>query len=107
VGLPDAVGVYAVVQCATDELTIVSVHGLGVAAPLADGVTVKLTVPVGVVFVPVAPVSVTVAVQVEGTPTATDVGTHEIVVVVVRPVTVSVNEPLLVAWVVSPPVPAL
>jgi hypothetical protein len=103
VGLPIAVGVYAVVQLATDELTVVSVHGLGVAAPLADGVTVKLTVPVGVAFVPVEPVSVTVAVQVVGAPTATDVGAHTTPVVVVRPVTVSLAEPLLAVWLASPP----
>jgi hypothetical protein len=102
VGLPLAVGVYAVVQCADNPLTsVVSVHGFGLAAPLEDGFTEKLTVPVGVVFVPVASVSVTVAVQVVGTPTVTDVGAHEIVVLVERPVTVSLNEPVLVAWVAS------
>jgi len=101
VGLPLAVGVYVVVQCATDELTVVSVHGFGVVAPLEDGVTVKWTVPVGVVFVPRVSVSVTVAVQVEGTPTATDGGAHTTPVVVERPVTVSLAEPVLVAWVAS------
>jgi len=93
--------VYVVVQLAVDELTVPSVHGVGLKAPL-DGEDEKPTVPVGVDGVP-AFVSVTVAVHVVPTATSTEEGKHEIAVDVVRVLTVSVTEPLLTAWVVSPP----
>jgi hypothetical protein len=92
--------VYVVVQLAVDELTVPRVHGVGLNAPL-DGDDEKPTLPVGVLFVPVS-VSVTVAVHVVPTATST-VGEQEIAVVVVRVLTVSVVEPLLTAWVASPP----
>ena len=56
---------------------------------------VKVTVPVGVLVVPVA-VSVTVAVHEVACPTNTVVGVHATVVVVVRKLTVTVVLPLLV-----------
>jgi hypothetical protein len=89
-----------VVQLAWEESIVVSVHGVGLKAPL-DGEDEKLTLPVGVLLVPVS-VSVTVTVHVVPTATST-VGEQEIAVLVVRVLTVSVTEPLLVAWVASPP----
>jgi hypothetical protein len=55
-------------------------------APLNEPVPLleKLTVPVGVVLVPVS-VSETVAVHVDGSPTGTDPGVHDIAVEVDRP----------------------
>ena len=65
----------------------------------------KLTVPVGGVGDP-DPVSVTVAVQVDGLLIATDAGAHTTAVEVVRPITVRVNDcdPVLMLglWVLSP-----
>jgi len=63
---------------------------------------VKVTVPVGVLAVPVA-VSVTVAVQVVVWPITTVDGLHATVVVVVRGLTVTFADPVLVACVLSPP----
>ena len=88
-------------QLAWEESTVVSVHGVGLNPPL-DGEDEKPTLPVGVLAVPVS-VSVTVAVHVVPSATSTVFGEHEIEVVVVRVSTVSVVEPLLVAWVASPP----
>ena len=88
-------------QLAWEESTAVSVHGVGLNAPL-DGDDEKPTVPVGVLAVPPS-VSVTVAVHVVPTATSTDEGTQEIAVDVERVLTVSVAEPLLTAWVASPP----
>ena len=87
-------------QVAVEPLTLESVHGVGLKAPL-DGEDEKPTLPVGVLLVPVS-VSVTVAVHVVPTATST-VGEQEIAVLVVRGVTVSVVEPLLIACVLSPP----
>ena len=87
-------------QLAWEESIVVSVHGVGLNPPL-DGEDEKPTVPVGVLAEP-ASVSVTVAVHVVPTATST-VGEQEIAVLVVRVSTVSVVEPLLVAWVASPP----
>jgi len=63
---------------------------------------VNVTVPLGVLVVPVA-VSVTVAVQVVACPTTTVDGLHATVVVVVRRLTVTLVDPVLVACVLSPP----
>jgi hypothetical protein len=93
--------VYVVVQLAVEPLTLDSVHGVGLNPPL-DGEDEKPTVPLGVLLVPPS-VSVTVTVHVVPTATSTDEGTQEIAVPVVRGVTVSVVEPLLTAWVASPP----
>jgi hypothetical protein len=92
--------VYVVVQLAVDELTVDRLHGVGSneSPPEEDE---KPTVPVGVDAVPPS-VSVTVAVHVVPTARST-VGAQEIAVLVVRVSTVSVVEPLLVAWVASPP----
>ena len=87
-------------QLAVVPLTLESVHGVGLNAPL-DGEDEKRTVPVGVLALPPS-VSVTVAVHVVPIATSTEDGTQEIAVVVVRVSTVSVVEPLLVAWVASP-----
>jgi hypothetical protein len=93
-------GVYVVVQLAVVPFTLESVHGVGLNAPL-DGEDEKPTVPVGVLAVPPSE-SVTVAVHVVPTARST-VGEQEIAVLVVRVSTLSVVEPLLVAWVASPP----
>ena len=88
-------------QLAVEPLTLESVHGVGLKAPLV-GDDEKPTLPVGVLFVPVS-VSVTVAVHIVPTATSTEDGTQEIAVVVVRVLTVSVVAPLLTACVLSPP----
>jgi hypothetical protein len=79
---------------------------LSVQAPLPEKLPLpeleKLTVPVGVDFVPPA-VSVTVAVQVVGAFSATDEGEQPTLVVFARLVVVSVSEPLLVACLALPP----
>ena len=77
-----------------------SVHGVGLNESPAEE-DEKPTVPVGVLAVPPS-VSVTVAVHVVPTARST-VGEQEIAVLVVRLSTVSVVEPLLIAWVASPP----
>ena len=77
-----------------------SVHGVGLNESPETGEE-KPTVPVGVLGEP-ASVSVTVAVHVTPIATSTDVGEHEIAVLVVRALTVSVVEPLLVECVASP-----
>src|SRR2546425_1075271 len=69
-----------------------------VPAPLL----LKLTVPVGVLGVPVS-VSLTVAVQVVDCPTTTDAGLQLTLVLVERLLTVTMLVPELPAWVVSPP----
>jgi hypothetical protein len=85
-----------VVQFATDELTVPSVHGFGVVVAPEN-----VTDPVGVLVVALL-VSVTVAVQVVLMLGLTGFGTHATVVVVTRDVTVSLTEPLLIACVLSP-----
>jgi len=89
------------VQLAWEESTVVSVHAVGLNAPL-DGDDEKPTVPVGVDGVP-ALWSVTVAVHVVPTAMSTEEGAQEIAVVVVPVLTVSLAEPLLTACVLSPP----
>ena len=86
-------------QLAVVPLTLESVHGVGLNESPETG-DKKPTVPLGVLALPPS-VSVTVAVHVVPTATSTEDGTHEIAVVVVRVSTVSVIEPLLVAWVAS------
>jgi hypothetical protein len=71
---------------------------LKVPAPLL----LKLTVPVGVLGVPVS-VSLTVAVQVVDCPMTTDAGLQLTLVLVERLLTVTRLVPELPAWVVSPP----
>src|SRR5215831_5381320 len=77
-----------------------SVHVVALKVP-AEPVLDHVTVPVGVVTVP-GDVSVTVAVQVEGTLIATGV-VHATAVVVFRLLTVTVEEPALPLWIASPP----
>ena len=91
---------YVVVQLAVVPLTLESVHGVGLNESPETGEE-KPTVPVGVLAEPPS-VSVTVAVHVVPTATST-VGEQEIAVLVVRVSTLSVVEPMLVAWVASPP----
>jgi hypothetical protein len=88
-----------VVQLAVVPLTLESVHGVGLNESPDTGEE-KPTVPLGVLALPPS-VSVTVAVHVVPTATSTEDGTQEIAVLVVRALTVSVVEPLLVAWVAS------
>jgi hypothetical protein len=76
------------------------VHGLPLKLPGPPEPNV--TLPVGVLAVP-ASVSVTVAVQVDGAPTATAPGEQVTLVEVERWFTVTVSVPLLVWWVESPP----
>ena len=76
-----------------------NVHGDPVNVPVR--LEVNATVPVGVLAVPMA-VSVTVAVHVPATPTL-NVDGHTSVVVVVLGLTVTLAEPVLVAWFASPP----
>jgi len=69
------------------------VHGLPVKVPVTP-VWVNVTVPVGVRAVPAVEVSVTVAVHVVETPTATVCGEQETVVVVVLGLTTTLVVPL-------------
>src|SRR2546428_440185 len=97
VPLPTAVGVYVTEQDALDPLPeSVQLAELKVPLPLL----MKETLPVGVVGVPV--VSVTVAVQVVGCPTATVAGVQPTVVEVERVITITVVLPLEPACVPSP-----
>jgi hypothetical protein len=95
VGVPEAVGVKVLVQCAEEELTVVSVQLAGLKVSPVE--SEKLTTPVGVVGLPA--ISVTRAVQVLETPASTVLGLHETAVVVVSPVVpmISENVPVLVA----------
>ena len=90
--VPAAVGVNV-----TEQLPETRPQLVGLKDPLAVPALMKLTVPVGVLGVPVA-VSVRVAVQVEPLLVTTDEGAQLTVVEVERPVTVSVNDwlPVLV-----------
>ena len=95
---PTALGVYVAAQLV--ELPVperVQLVGLNVPAPLL----VKVTVPVGVVFVPTS-VSLTVAVQVVDVPGGTVEGEQLTLVLVERFVTVTVVVPLLPLWSGSP-----
>src|SRR2546428_6604888 len=99
VPVPSAVGVSLSEQLAELQARRgVQLELLKEPAPLL----LKLTVPVGVLLVP-ASVSLTVAVQVVGWPTTTDAGVQPTLVLVERLLTVTVVEPELPAWVVSPP----
>ncbi len=99
--VPAPVGVNVTEQLPATRLQLVA----GLNEPVAVPAEVNLTVPVGVLAVPVA-VSVTVAVQVEPLLAATDEGAQLSVVEVERPITVSANDwlPVLVlkACFVSP-----
>jgi hypothetical protein len=97
-GLPVAAGVYVVVQVAVAPVPE-RLQGVGLKESPVVGEE-KLTDPVGVLVVP-ASVSVTVAVQVVPTATSTVLGEQAIEVLVVRRLTVSVVEPLLVACLAS------
>jgi hypothetical protein len=88
-----------VVQLAVVPLTLESVHGVGLNESPETGEETP-TVPLGVLAEPPS-VSVTVAVHVTPIATSTEDGTQEIAVLVERALTVSVVEPLLVAWVAS------
>ena len=100
VPVPTALGVYVTEQ--DDELPEPTSVQLPPPLKLPALFEVKLTVPVGVVFVPVS-VSVTVAVHVVGCPTATVAGVQLTAVEVERLFTVTVVVPLDVACAISPP----
>ena len=85
-------------QLAVVPLTLESVHGVGLNESPPEEEE-KPTVPVGVLAEP-PPASVTVAVHIVPTATSTELAAHEIEVLVLD--TVSVVEPLLVAWAPSP-----
>ena len=77
-----------------------------VAVPATNVQGEVANVPVPLVVkptVPVALVSVTIAVHVDPDPMSTDAGRHVMAVVVRLPVPVTVADPELVAWVESPP----
>jgi hypothetical protein len=90
---PSMVGVYPTWQLAVVPLTALNVHGDPVNVPLL--LVVQLTVPVGVLPMPPS-TSVTVAVQAAAVPTLSGFGAQLTVVEVVRRLTVSGVEPLLV-----------
>jgi len=95
---PTVFGVKLVVHWATPVVAVgASVQLAGAKVPLFE----KLTVPVGVLFVPVS-VSLTVAVQLVGLLTGTLVGVQETEVEVVRLVTVTLVWPELPWWLTSP-----
>jgi hypothetical protein len=89
-----------VVQLAVVPLTLVSVHGDGLNESPETG-DEKPTVPVGALAAPPS-ASVTVAVHVTPIATSTELGAQEIAVLVVRVLTVSVVESLLVECEASP-----
>jgi hypothetical protein len=95
-----AVGVYATEHVAVAPLPE-SVHE---PPPLNEpGLSLmKVTLPLGVVFAPLA-LSVTVAVQVVEPPTVTPLGEHDTVVVVARLATATLADPLLPLCTASPP----
>jgi hypothetical protein len=91
----------AVAVNVTEQVPAASVHVVELKDP-AGPVSVKVTVPVGVVTVP-ADVSDTVAVQEDATPTTTGL-VHVTAVEVVRGLTVTLEAALvLMLWVASPP----
>jgi hypothetical protein len=95
-----AVGVYVTEQLEDAVLsTWARVQGL---VKLPVPLLLKLTLPVGKVWVPVS-VSLTVAVQVVGLLNWTDAGEQLTDVEVVRKMAVMSNVPLLMSWVLSPP----
>jgi len=97
--VPDALGVYVTEQLAELPPPGTSVQLVELKLPLP--LEPKLTVPVGVDFVPVS-VSVTVAVQVVATPIGTLAGLQLTLVLVERLFTVTVAVPELVACAPSP-----
>jgi hypothetical protein len=103
--VPVTVAVPAVVPAmkVTEQLPADKVQLVPTVLPVAVPETVKLTVPVGVMAVPVE-VSVTVARQLEVWPTNIELGLQATVVEVERKFTVILLEvPVLVLCVVSPP----
>ena len=98
----------AIADLYVTEQRLLTLFPSGTSVQVADGLKapvpseVKVTVPLGLDFVPVS-VSVTTAVHVVEVLIATTTGLHEIVVEVVRLFTVRGVEPELVAWTVSPP----
>jgi len=80
--------VYVTLQLLEVEESVVNVHELELKLPPAPPSS-QVTVPVGVVFIPVLE-SKTFAVKVVGNPTIVDVGVR--VVVVVRSVTADMSE---------------
>jgi hypothetical protein len=76
----------------TEQLPELKLQLVGLNEPVAVPDLVKLTVLVGVLDVPAAVVSVTVAVHVEPLLTTTDEGEQLTAADVVRAVTVSVND---------------
>ena len=100
---PTAVGEYETAQeLETKPLGLVvepeSVHVGLEKVPVFD----QLTVPVGVVAIPPGVVSVTVAVQVVEVPAVNEPGVQLAVVMVERLVTVTLVDPELTEWLVSP-----
>ena len=85
-------------QLAELAVGVPRVHGDPVNVPVP--LLVKATVPVGALWVPVA-VSVTVAVQLVGALTGTELGEQLTLVEVDLVVTVSAKVPELAAWVAS------
>jgi hypothetical protein len=80
----------------------VQLAGVKVNVPVG-ALLLQLTVPVGVLLVPLGSVSLTVAVQVVGLPAWNELGVQLTLVLVARVVAVTAVLPLLVACLVSPP----
>ena len=86
----------------TEHLPALSVQGEVTKVPVP--LVVQLTVPVGVIGVPAAPVSATVAVHVVTLLTTILAGAQTTVVLVVLGLMVIVPDvPVLTLWLVSPP----
>lgn len=99
VPVPICVGVYATWQLAEASVPDRVHEAAGLNVPVL--VLAKLTIPVGVMAVPVE-VSVIVAVQVVGALTTTELGLQTTAVVVLRFPTVRLKVPELPLWVGSP-----
>ena len=101
--LPELVGVNVTLQLPVVALTVARVQGDPVKDPVALPPLVNATVPVGVLAVPAAEVSLTNPVHVMTWETTTAVGVHETAVEVDLPPTVTVlllDGPLPL-WIVS------
>ena len=95
---PTGAGVYVTEQVAAAPAPVSVQLAAGLKVPLP--LLAKVTVPLGVIGVPVS-LSVTVAVQVVETPAGTVGGVQSTVVIVERLVTITVSAPLLPAWIES------
>ena len=101
VTVPAFVSEYVTEQCDWLELIGVRAHGFPTKVPVVVSDVLKMTVPVGALAAPPA-ASVTVAVQVVVPPAWNELGEQLTAVLVGRGVTITVVEPLLPVWPLSP-----